>query len=83
MQTQLYLRPVMNFVSDTFLRCWEFWASSGPNPGGDVFYFFLASVLWRPIDGQTYRRANLPKPYKFIGFGEVCPSIGLPVDRAP
>jgi hypothetical protein len=40
-------------------------------------------VLWRPIDGQAYRRANLPTPYKFIGFGEVCPSIGLPVGRAP
>ncbi len=37
------------------------------------------TILWRPIDGQTYRRENPPKPYKSTGFGKVCPSIGLPV----
>ncbi len=32
---------------------------------GVVLPFF---VLWRPIDGQTYRRANLAKPCKLKGF---------------
>jgi hypothetical protein len=34
------------------------------------------------MDGRPYRPATLPNPYKCIGFGGGCQSIGSPLDRA-